>query len=112
MVTAAANATRSGLLTGSGADLGQTTLRYPVEQRTMLRVLADQAAARPDHPWLIFDSERCSTFAAADDLVRRVATALRASWSRPGHVALMLRGPVRVHAGLYGAMAAGGVTCR
>jgi crotonobetaine/carnitine-CoA ligase len=109
-VTGTANATRSGLLTGSGADLGPTALRYPVEQRTMLRVLADQAAARPDHPWLIFDSDAVLTFAAAHDLVWRVAASLRASWSRPGHVALMMRNQFEFMPAFYGAMAAGGVT--
>lgn len=76
----------------------------------MLRVLADQAAARPDHPWLIFDGADALTFGAAQDLVHRVAAAARASFAAPGHVALMLRNQIEFMPAFYGVMAAGGVT--
>ena len=108
-MTAAATASRNGLLTGGGYDLGPLALRYPAEERTLLRVLADQAAARPDHPWLIFDSTDSLTFGDAWDLVLRTAASLRASFPQPVHVALMLRNQFEFMPAFYGAMAAGGV---
>ncbi len=99
-----------GLLTGTGFDLGPHALRYPVAERTLLRVLADQARQRPDHPWLIFDSTDVLTFADAYDRVLRVAAALRREARAPANVALMLRNQIEFMPAFYGPMAAGGVT--
>jgi crotonobetaine/carnitine-CoA ligase len=105
------DATRGrGLLTGTGFDLGPHALRYPVAERTLLRVLADQAHDRPDHPWLVFDGTDVLTFGTAYDLVLRVAASLRASFEVPGHVALLLRNQYEFMPAFYGAMAAGGIT--
>lgn len=100
----------SGLLTGSGFDLGPHASRYPMVQRTMLRLLADQARDRPDHPWLVFDGTETLTFAAAYDLVLRVGASLRASVGEPGNVALLLRNQLEFMPAFYGPMAAGGIT--
>jgi crotonobetaine/carnitine-CoA ligase len=100
----------NGLLTGTGFDLGPHATRYPLPERTMLRVLADQAAARPDHPWLIFDGTATLTFAQAYDLVLRVAASLSPNGGSPGNVGLLLRNQYEFMPAFYGAMAAGGVT--
>lgn len=104
--TAAAN----GLLTGTGFDLGQYATRYPTAERTMLRVLADQARDRPDQPWLIFDGTEVLTFSAAYELVLRVNASLHTSVGPPGNVALLLRNQYEFMPAFYGPMAAGGVT--
>lgn len=106
----AATATGTRLLAGTGFDLGPHATRYPVAGRTMLRVLADQARDRPDHPWLIFDGTEVLTFSAAFDLVLRVGASLRASIGSPGNVALLLRNQYEFMPAFYGPMAAGGVT--
>ena len=98
------------LLTGTGAGLGRHAARYPVAERTLLRVLADQARARPDHPWLVVDGTDVLTFAQAYDLVLRVGSALQAGPDAPGHVALLLRNQREFMPAFYGPMAAGGVT--
>ena len=43
------------LLRGQGLDLGPYAGRYPEEQRTMLRVIADRAASHGGKDWLVFD---------------------------------------------------------
>lgn len=106
----AAPASGAGLLTGTGFDLGAHASRYPLPERTMLRVLADQAQARTNHPWLIFDGVDVLTFGGAYELVLRVATSLRRSMPSPGKVALMLRNQYEFMPSFYGAMAAGGVS--
>lgn len=94
------------LLRGTGPGLGPLARRYPVEERTLLRVLRDQAAARGDHPWAVFDGEEVLTYDAAWRATCRVAAAVE-----PGaHVALMLRNQVEFLPAFYGPMAAGGVT--
>jgi crotonobetaine/carnitine-CoA ligase len=103
-------ALRTGLLTGTGFDLGAHATRYPLPERTMLRVLADQARARADHPWLVFDGTDVLTYGAAYELVLRVAASLRTSVTAPGKVALLLRNQFEFMPAFYGAMAAGGIT--
>ena len=56
---------RHGLLQGQGLDLGPYSTRYAAGERTMLRVLADRAADRPDKDWLVFDSRDRLTFGGA-----------------------------------------------
>ncbi len=98
------------LLRGTGPGLGPLARRYPAEQRTLLRVLRDQAAERGDHPWVVFDGRDTLTFDAAWRLTCRVASAVRER-VRPGaHVALMLRNQPEFLPAFYGPMAAGGVT--
>ena len=75
----------------------------------MVRLLADQAAARPDHPWLVFDGEDTLTYAEAWDLAKRFATALKARVGAKCHVGLFLRNQVEFLPTFYGTMAAGGV---
>lgn len=100
----------TGLLTGTGFDLGPHATRYPTAERTMLRVLADQARDRPDHPWLIFDGTEVLTFSAAYELALRVSASLHTSVGRPGNVALFLRNQYEFMPAFYGPMVAGGVT--
>jgi carnitine-CoA ligase len=100
----------SALLAGGGADFGPHTLRYAPADRTLLRVLADQADARPNHPWLIFDGTEALTFADAYDLMLRVAASLTRDGFDGSHVALMMRNQVEFMPGFLGSMAAGGVT--
>jgi len=100
---------RVGLLRGKGYDLGPYALRYSRDERTMLRVLADQARARGDKTWLVFDGKESLTFAEAQRLTNRVAHALLDTVGRGAHVALFLRNQVEFLPAFYGAMAAGGV---
>ena len=101
---------RNGLLAGAGADLGPYALKYPSTERTLLRVLADQARSRPNHNWLVFDGTEALTFATAYDLVQRVARSLRSTVPPGSHVALMLRNQYEFMPAFYGVMAAGGVS--
>ena len=99
------NEERIGLLRGKGFDLGPYATRYPREQRTIVRLLADQAAAQPDATWLVFDGTDAVTFGEAHRLANRVANAIGA----PRHVALFLRNRGEFMPALIGAMATGGV---
>jgi len=98
-----------GLLRGSGYDLGPYATRYPPRERTMLRLLAEQAESRPDHPWLVVDGTDTLTFAEAHALVRRVGRAVRDSVGPGRHVALLLRNQIEFFPAFYGAMAGPGV---
>ncbi|MFV0461618.1 MAG: AMP-binding protein, partial [Nostocoides sp.] len=98
-----------GLLTGAGLDLGPHASRYRLPDRTMLRVLAERAESRADHPWLVFDNVDVLTFAEGYDLTLRVAAALRHTVDVPGKVAIMLRNQWEFMPSFYGAMAAGGI---
>jgi crotonobetaine/carnitine-CoA ligase len=101
----------AGLLRGRGPDLGPYARRYPPHERTMLRVLADRAADRPDKPWLVFDGTEVLTFGDAWRAVRRVGHALDRSGLDPGaHVGLLLRNQVEFMPAFYGAQVRGGRT--
>jgi carnitine-CoA ligase len=64
---------RIGLLRGKGFDLGAYATRYPADERSMVRLLADQAAERGDATWLVFDGGDELSFADAHRLANRVA---------------------------------------
>jgi carnitine-CoA ligase len=97
------------LFRGTGHAFGPYYLSHPLEERTMLHVLADRAAGRGDHPWLIFDSTEVLTYRSAWELANRVADAVRTD-VRPGaHVGLFQRNQVEFFPTFYGAMLAGGL---
>lgn len=98
-----------GLLRGRGLPLGPHALRYPVEERCVLRLLRDQAAARPDQPWLVFDDGDVVTFAAGEARTNQVGHAVRASVGEGAHVGVMLRNQGEFLPALLGPMAAAGV---
>ena len=101
----------AGLLRGRGLDLGPYATSYPPHERTMLRVLADRAADRPDKPWLIFDGTEVLTFADAWRAVCRVGHALDAAGLEPGaHVGLLLRNEPEFMPAFYGPQVRGGRT--
>jgi crotonobetaine/carnitine-CoA ligase len=99
---------RIGLLRGKGFDLGAYATRYPADERSMVRLLADQAAARGDATWLVFDGSDELSFAEAHALTNRVANALVAAVGEGAHVALFMRNQREFMPVFYGAMAAGG----
>jgi crotonobetaine/carnitine-CoA ligase len=99
-----------GLLQGKGFAPGRYITRYPLEERTLVRVLADQARERPDKDWVVFDSRDHLTFGAAWQAVCQVGHALDATGLGSGdHVGLMLRNQPEFIAAFYGAMVRGGV---
>jgi crotonobetaine/carnitine-CoA ligase len=98
------------MLRGQGLDLGPHTLRYPPQERTMLRVLADRAAARPDKDWLVFDGDDRLTFGQAWRDSCRVGQALDRSLAPGAHVGLLLRNQREFMPAFYGAQVRGGVT--
>src|SRR3954470_10818274 len=98
------------LLHGGGFPLGPYATRYAPRERSILRLLADQAARIPDKPWVVFDGDRSLTFAEAHDEVWRAADAVERDLGRGAHVGLFLRNQPEFIPGLYGPMAAGGVT--
>lgn len=99
-----------GLLRGTGVDLGPYATRFPLEERSLIRVLADQADRRPDHTWLVFDSGPSITFGEAYRTVNQVARAVADTAGNGAHVALFLRNQVEFLPAFLGPMAAGGVT--
>src|SRR5262245_39081543 len=80
-----------GVLTGSGTSLGRYSLQFPLEERTILRALAEQAARRPEKPWLIFDGTDVLTFGEAHRDALLVADAVRDTVGTGRHVGLLLR---------------------
>ena len=80
-----------GLLRGRGLDLGPYARRYEPSERSMLRVLADRAADRPDKDWIVFDSSDRLTFGSAWRTVCRVGHALARDVQAGAHVGLLLR---------------------
>ena len=98
-----------GLLRGTGPDLGPLMRRYPAEQRCMLRVLADRAANRSDHPWLVFDSTDVVTYRAGYETANAVGHALLERFGRGAHLGLFLRNQKEFIPAYYGALAARGV---
>jgi crotonobetaine/carnitine-CoA ligase len=83
-------------------------MKYPHEHRTLLHVLADQAAARPDQDWLVFDSRDRLTFRQAQREAYQFATALAAAGFAPPRVALLMRNQREFMPAYLGAQAAGG----
>ncbi len=98
-----------GLMRGTGFDLGPYARRLPLQERSLVRVLADQAVERPDHTWLVFDSGPSLTFGEAHAMVNQVAHALVDTVGEGAHVGLFLRNQVEFLPTFLGAMAAGGV---
>lgn len=94
---------------GTGHAFGPVYLSRPLEERTMLHVLAERARDRADHDWLVFDSAERLTYRDAYGLTNRVANALVAEVGRGAHVGLFLRNQLAFLPAFYGAMAAGGV---
>ena len=99
---------RVGLLRGAGYDLGPYATRYPRGERTMVRLLADQASERGDDVWVVFDGAESLTFAQAHELACRVANGVIATVGRGAHVGILLRNQLEFLPVFYGAMAAGG----
>lgn len=100
-----------GLLRGQGFDLGPHARRYAPEERTLLRVLRDQAAARPDKPWLVFEGGAVSlTFHDAFELTNRVGHAVIDRVGEGAHVGLLLHNQREFMPSFLGAQAAGGVS--
>jgi carnitine-CoA ligase len=100
---------RHGLLQGQGLDLGPYTLRYAPGERTMLRVLADRAADRPDKDWIVFDSVDRLTFGEAWAEACRAGHACDRDLSPGAHVGLLMRNQPEFLVALYGALVRGGV---
>ena len=98
-----------GLRRGTGFDLGPYARRLPLEERSLVRLLAVQAAERADHTWLVFDSGPSITFGEAHDQMNQVAHAVVDTVGEGAHVGLFLRNQVEFLPVFLGAMAAGGV---
>jgi carnitine-CoA ligase len=99
---------RVGLLRGAGYDLGPYATRYPRGQRTMVRLLADQARERGDATWMVFDGAESLTFAEAHRRACRVAHGVIDTVGRGAHVGILMRNQREFLPVFYGAMAAGG----
>ncbi|MCP3974317.1 MAG: ATP-dependent acyl-CoA ligase, partial [bacterium] len=100
---------RIGLLRGKGFPLGASATAYPVEERTLLRVLGDRAKTMGDKDWLIFDSAETLTYAEAWRLTNRVANALQASAGEGAHVGLFMVNQAEFMPTFFGAMQNRGV---
>ncbi len=96
---------RIGLLRGTGYPLGPHATKYPTEERTLLRVLRDQAGNRPDKPWLVFDGADTLTFAQAWSMTNRVANAIAATVGQGAHVGLFMLNQLEFMPTFFGAMA-------
>jgi crotonobetaine/carnitine-CoA ligase len=86
--------------------------RYRVEERSLSRLLVDQARAFPQRPWVTFDSRDVLTYGDALDASLRVAARLAAEPAREHgkpRVGLMLRNCREFLAALHGTLLAGGV---
>ncbi len=94
----------TGLLRGKGFSLGPHATRYPIEDRTLLRVLADQAEQRPDKPWLIFDAVDSLTYGEAWALSNQVANAITKSAGEGAHVGIFLLNQAEFLPIFFGAM--------
>ena len=100
---------RHGLLQGQGLDLGPYTLRYAPGERTMLRVLADRAADRPDKDWVVFDSRDRLTFGGAWEQACRAGHAFDRDLPAGAHVGLLMRNQPEFLVSFYGALVRGGI---
>ena len=94
-----------GLLRGKGFPLGPVATRYPTADRTLLRVLRDQAAERGSKDWVIFDSTDRLTYSDAWSLTCRVANAVERDAGEGAHVGLFLLNQVEFLPTFFGAMA-------
>jgi crotonobetaine/carnitine-CoA ligase len=108
-MTTAARASITGLLRGTGDPEGEYALRYPRNERSMLRVLRDRARDRADHTWLVCDGRDRLTFAEAWTLVRRIGAAVRRDAGVGAHVALLMRNQIEFMPCFYGAQVNRGV---
>ena len=100
---------RHGLLQGQGLDFGPYTLRYPPGERTMLRVLADRAADRPEKDWIVFDSRDRLTFGGAWRQACRAGHAFDRDLPAAAHVGLLMRNQPEFLVTFYGALVRGGI---
>lgn len=97
------------LLRGTGPGLGPLARKYPAERRTLLHVLDEQAATRPDQDWLVFDSRDRLTFRQAQQAAYRFAAAVTQAGFGAPRVALLLRNQREFMPAFLGAQVAGGV---
>ena len=100
---------RIGLIRGKGFELGDHATRYPTEERTLLRLLRDQAGEWGDKPWLIFDGSSTLTYATAWSLTNRVGNAISRSVGEGAHVGLFLYNQLEFMPTFFGAMVNKGV---
>jgi len=107
---AATSASEGELLRGRGVALGPYATRYPLLERTMVRVLADRAADRPGKDWLVIDSAERLTFGEAWRTTCRVGHALDRVADPRAHVGLLLRNQLEFMPAFYGAQVRGGVS--
>lgn len=98
-----------GLVRGKGFPLGERANRYPTEERTLLRLLRDQAETLGDKPWLIFDGSTSTTYAEAWSLTNRVSNALAGTVGEGAHVGLFLANQTEFMPTFFGAMVNKGV---
>lgn len=94
----------TGLLKGKGFPLGRHATRYPTEERTLLRVLADRADEHPQKPWLIFDGVDTLTYGEAWALTNRVANAITDSVGNGAHVGIFMLNQPEFLPTFFGAM--------
>jgi carnitine-CoA ligase len=97
---------RTGLLRGTGPGFGPYAEKYVGDERTLLHVLRDQVAVRPDQDWLVFDGRDHVTYRQADAGGPQVAGALGVTGRR---VALLLRNQREFAPLFVGTLTAGGV---
>jgi crotonobetaine/carnitine-CoA ligase len=100
---------RHGLLQGQGLDLGPYSTRYEAGDRTMVRVLADRAADRPDKDWIVFDSRDRLTFGGAWAEACRAGHAFDRDLTAGAHVGLLMRNQPEFLISFYGTLVRGGM---
>lgn len=98
-----------GLVRGTGYPLGLNATRYPTEERTLLRVLADRAAEFGDKDWLVFDSTDPVSYARAWSEACRVGNAIERSVGAGAHVGLFLLNQAEFLPCFFGSMVGGGL---
>ena len=98
-----------GLFRGTGHDFGPHYLSRPFTERTLLHVLEERTRDRPDHDWLVFDSEHRMTFREARTSAARVANSVGRLGDGPIHVGMLLRNQPEFMPTMFGAMMSGGV---
>jgi len=109
----------AALLRGRRTSNGPCLSRYPLEQRSLSRLLIDQAARLPERAWVVFDDSRDAlgdshdilTYGAALARARQVATRLASSPRRGAtpRVGLMMRNCPEYLVALHGTLLAGGL---
>ena len=82
--------------------------RYPPQQRSLSRLLADRAGISPDDVWVVFDSTSSLTFGDAYARSKAFARRLSASGAERPRVGIMLRNSEEFLIALHGTMLAGG----